>query len=68
MRVVAVDQDQADDRCRRGRSFLWDGQGGLLWERGWECQREVGRREGGEDRGAGMRVVGSSVVRCLEPE
>ena len=52
--MAALDQDQADDGCRRGRSVLRIGQGGLLRERGWERDREVGRWQGGADRGRGI--------------
>jgi hypothetical protein len=58
--MTAFDQDQADDGCCRGRPVLRVGQGGLFREPGWERDREVGRWQGGADRGRGIetQVIG----------
>jgi hypothetical protein len=56
--MTAVDQDQADDGCRRGRPVLRVGQGGLFRERGWERDCEVGGWQGGADRGRGIEIQG----------
>jgi hypothetical protein len=52
--MAAVDQDQADDGCRRGRPVLRVGQGGLFRKRGWERDCQVGGWQGGADRDRGI--------------